>query len=169
MNSSRLFIAGLAALAAATVAPATSHAADTLVKIGNQGSGKVLAVEGHNSTERAHVIHETFTGDRSQKWRMRQVATFPGTSKIAFEYRNLRSGKCLDLETSPGTNGTRLVQKSCSNALSQQWIRDFSVNATFLRIENRRTSMFATTSGIHVVQRPLANSSTQFWSVLGTS
>ena len=167
MPSTRILIAGLVTLAAAA-APASSQAADTMVKIGNQSSGKVLSVEGHTTTERAHVIHETFTGDRSQKWLMRQVATFPGTAKIAFEYRNVRSGKCLDLETAPGTTGTRLVQKTCVNSLSQQWIRDFSINTTFLRIQNRRSSMFATAASSHITQQPLTNSSTQFWSVFGT-
>jgi hypothetical protein len=168
MPSPRLLaVSGLIALAAAA-APASSQAADTMVKIGSQSSGKVLSVESHSPSERAHVIQESFSGDRSQKWFMRQVATFPGTTKIAFEYRNVRSGKCLDLETSPGTNGTLLVQKTCSNALSQQWIRDFAVNTTFLRIQNRRSSMFATGSSSHVVQRPQANASNQFWSVFGT-
>ena len=165
MSSPRLLVAGLVTLAAAA-APASSQAADTMVKITNQNSGKVMSVEGHSTAERAHVIQETFTGDRSQKWFMRQVASLPGT-KIAFEYRNVRSGKCLDVDTT--SNGAQLVQKTCVNSLSQQWIRDFAVNTAFLRIQNRRSSMFAAApSGSHILQRPQINSSTQFWSVFGT-
>ena len=59
-----------------------------------------------------------------------------GGTKIAFRYRNIASGKCLDIEA-PGS-GRRLVTRPCvPTKFSQHWVRDFAQNTTFLTTVNR--------------------------------
>ena len=100
-------------------------------------TGQVAAVpERHEGTEGASVLQTPYTAALGQKWAMIEAATFPGSAKIASVYK---SGKCLDIAST--SVGARVVQKHCiSGAHSQQWIRDHSVNATFLRTQTRRTS-----------------------------
>ena len=54
-----------------------------------------------------------------------------GTSGVAyFRLRNVQSRLCLDLQSATNANGTKLVQKACSNATTQQWTAPYTFTAS---------------------------------------
>src|SRR3712207_6419957 len=143
-KSSRKLGAVVLSLAAVAAIPATAPAqTSTAVRINAQHSGKALTSVNGTIQQRPYV------GTTNQKWSMISLGNVGG-SKVAFRYRNIQTGKCLDVETSPkaGGSGTRVVQRLCNSSLqTQHWVRDFSVNATFLPTINRASSLALTVRG----------------------
>ncbi|MDH2427967.1 RICIN domain-containing protein [Sphaerisporangium sp. TRM90804] len=105
----------------------------------------------------------------NQQWTMQQVANLGG-NRIAFTFTS-RSGGCLDVNGKSLQSGALLMVKACDGSFSQQWIRDFSVNATFLKLENRNSGLIATadgsTSGTLITQRQDSSGFNQRWSIFG--
>jgi hypothetical protein len=95
-----------------------------------------------------------------------------GGSKVAFTYRNLATGTCLDIE-GPGS-GRAIVLRTCSTTkFSQHWVRDFSQNTTFLATVNRSTGLAMSVknrsriTGASIVQEFNSGGTHQKWSVFG--
>ena len=126
MNKLAATLLSLAALAAI---PASANAqSSTTVRITNQNSNKALTASGGSVTQ------ATFTGRTAQKWDMFSVGNVGG-SKVAFRYRSRSTGHCLDID---GRSGRAVVLRPCSTTkFSQQWVRDFAQNTTFLASVNR--------------------------------
>jgi len=104
------------------------------VRINAQHSGKALTSVNGTIQQRPYI------GTTNQKWSMISLGNVGG-SKVAFRYRNIQTGKCLDLQTSPnaGGSGTVLAQRLCdSSTFTQHWVRDFSINASFLQTNQPR-------------------------------
>jgi hypothetical protein len=157
-------------LAALAAIPATADAqTSTAVRINAQHSGKALTAVNGTVQQRPYV------GTTNQKWSMISLGNVGG-SKVAFRYRNIQTGKCLDLETSPnaGGSGTRLALRLCdSNKFTQHWVRDFSTNTTFLQTVNRASGLAMTvangsTSDFATINQSFPSGLThQKWSVFG--
>jgi hypothetical protein len=156
----------LLTLAALAAVPATANAqSSTAVKITNQNSNKALSVVAGSVTQ------ATFTGRADQKWAMISVGS-AGGSKVAFRYRNISTGRCLDIDA-PGS-GRAVVLRTCSSTkLSQQWVRDFSQNTTFLPTINRSSGLAMSVSnrsklnGASIIQEFNFGGTHQKWSVFG--
>ena len=95
-----------------------------------------------------------------------------GGTKIAFRYRNIASGKCLDIEA-PGS-GRRLVTRPCvTTKFSQHWVRDFAQNTTFLTTINRSSFLAMSVrdrsklNSASIVQESNVGGLHQKWSVFG--
>jgi hypothetical protein len=163
MNKLAALLLSLAALAAI---PAAANAqSSTAVRITNQNSNKALTVSAGTVTQ------APFVGTTNQKWAMISVGNVGG-SKVAFRYRNISSGKCLDIDTAG--SGRAVVQRPCSTTkLSQQWVRDFAQNTTFLASINRSSGLAlsvrnrSTATGAPIVQEFGGGGSHQKWSVFG--
>ena len=103
------------------------------MRITNQNSNKALSVVNGS------VVQATFTNRAAQKWAMTSLGNVGG-SKVAFSYRSLSTGHCLDIE-GPGS-GRAIVLRPCSTTkLSQHWVRDFAQNTTFLATVNRSSGL----------------------------
>jgi hypothetical protein len=143
-KSSRKLGAVLLSIAAVAAIPATASAqTSTTVRINVQHSGKALTSVNGTIQQRPYI------GTTNQKWSMISLGSVGG-SKVAFRYRNIQTGKCLDLETSPnaGGSGTVLAQRLCdSSKFTQHWVRDFSINASFLQTINRASGLAMTVRG----------------------
>ena len=163
MNKLAATLLSLAALAAI---PATANAqSSTTVRITNQNSNKALSVVNGS------VVQAPFTNRADQKWAMTSLGNVGG-SKVAFTYRSLSTGRCLDIE-GPGS-GRAIVLRPCSTTKrSQHWVRDFSQNTTFLATVNRSTGLAMSVknrsriTGAAIVQEFNSGGTHQKWSVFG--
>jgi opacity protein-like surface antigen len=163
MNKLAALLLSLAALAA--IPTAADAQTPTRVRINVEHTGKALTASG------TQVVQRTFTGTTAQKWDMFSVGSMGG-SKVAFRYRNVQTGLCLDLET-PGS-GRALALKPCnSTKFSQHWVRDFSRNVAFLETINRLSALAMSVKGASrlngapVVQESAFGQRHQKWSVFG--
>jgi hypothetical protein len=163
MNKLAATLLSLAALAAI---PATANAqSSTAVKITNQNSNKALTVANGSVTQ------ASFNGGTNQKWAMISVGNVGG-SKVAFRYRSISTGKCLDID-GPGSGRAVVLRPCVTGKFSQQWVRDFSQNVTFLATVNRSTGLAmsvrnrSTSNGAPIVQEFGGGGSHQRWSVFG--
>ncbi|NGO11174.1 RICIN domain-containing protein [Streptomyces sp. HC44] len=167
-SSAAVLTAGAAALSGVALA-APAQAAPFYVEISPQSApGKAIA-DSVSGSGFGNVVLRTDSTANSQRWEMKQVANLGG-SKLAFNYIN-KEGGCLDVANKSRVSGVKLVVAQCDGSFSQQWIRDFSVNTTFLETQNRNSGLFmtadSTTSGTELKQRVAVGSFGQFWSVFG--
>jgi hypothetical protein len=158
--------ATLLSLAALAVIPTSANAqSSTSVRITNQNSGKALTVAAGSVTQ------ATFSGRTAQKWDMFSAGS-AGGSKVAFRYRSKSTGQCLDIDGQG--SGRAVVLRPCSTTkLSQQWVRDFAQNTTFLASINRSSGLAMSVrnrsklSGASIVQEFNSGGTHQKWSVFG--
>ena len=149
-------------------APAAS-AAGTVVNTSPQSAPELALAKASPNSSFSLVVVQKDGPFTNQKWTMDLVANLGG-GKLAFTYTS-SSGGCLDVNGDSGLSGAALVVKTCDGSLSQQWIRDFSVDATFLKLQNRNSGLLATvdasTSGARVTQRTDTGGFNQRWSNFG--
>ncbi|MET7422037.1 RICIN domain-containing protein [Dactylosporangium sp. NPDC005555] len=149
-------------------APAAS-AAGTVVNTSPQNAPQLALAKAGPSASFSLVVLQEDGPFANQKWTMDQVANLGG-GRLAFTYTS-SSGGCLDVNADSLQSGAALVVKPCDGTLSQRWIRDFSVNATFLKLENRNSGLIATadggSSGTRVTQRADVGGFNQRWSNFG--
>jgi hypothetical protein len=157
--------ASTAATAAVLFGASPASAAGTDVRISPQSAPGTEIAKASASASFSSAVLRTDGPFTNQTWTMQQVADLGG-GRLAFTYTNKRGG-CLDVNADSKKDGEALVVKTCDGTLSQQWVRNFSVNATFLRLENRNSGLFATAEGNRIIQRAGISSFSQFWSVLG--
>ncbi len=158
-------VATLLSLTALAAIPATANAqSSTTVRITNQNSKALSVVNGS-------VVQAPFTNRADQKWAMTSLGNVGG-SKVAFTYRSLSTGRCLDIE-GPGS-GRAIVLRPCSTTKrSQHWVRDFAQNTTFLATVNRSTGLAMSVknrsriTGAAIVQEFNSGGTHQKWSVFG--
>ena len=164
MNKLAATLLSLAALAAI---PASANAqSSTAVRITNQNSSKALTV----SRRLGDPVH-LHAARTAQKWDMFSVGNVGG-SKVAFRYRSSRRGQCLDIDGQG--SGRAVVLRTCSTTkFSQQWVRDFAQNTTFLASVNRSSGLAMSVrnrsklSGASIVQEFNSGGTHQKWSVFG--
>ena len=117
------------------------------------------------------MAQSTFTGRTDQKWDMYSVGNVGG-SKVAFTLPQPVDGPCLDIDGQG--SGRAVVLRPCSTTkLSQQWVRDFTQNTTFLASVNRSSGLAMSVrnrsklSGASIVQEFNSGGTHQKWSVFG--
>lgn len=162
--SGAVIVAGLL-----TASSAASANAATFVNISPQNAAQLAIVKSPANATTAVAVLQDDGPLFNQQWTMQQVAVL-GDNKIAFTFTN-RQGGCLDVNGKSKSSGALVMVKACDGSLSQQWIRDFSVNATFLPLENRNSGLFATadgsSSGTRITQRTGTGGFNQRWSIFG--
>ncbi|MEU4405419.1 RICIN domain-containing protein [Streptosporangium sp. NPDC023963] len=171
----RSSIAASALAAAAVVAgvlatsPAASASAGTLVNISPQNAPQTALAKSPATAALGIAVLQNDGPFLNQRWTMEQVQALGG-GKIAFTFTNQQGG-CLDVNGKSKASGAAVITRACDGSLSQQWIRDFSVNATFLKLENRNSGLVATAdgsgSGARITQRADNGDFNQRWSIFG--
>ncbi|MGS2641868.1 RICIN domain-containing protein [Streptosporangium sp. G12] len=171
----RSSIAASALAAAAVVAgvlatsPAASASAGTLVNISPQNAPQTALAKSPATAALGIAVLQNDGPFLNQRWTMEQVQVLGG-GRIAFTFANQQGG-CLDVNGKSKSSGAAVITKACDGSLSQQWIRDFSVNATFLKLENRNSGLVATAdgsgSGTRITQRSDNGDFNQRWSIFG--
>jgi len=79
-----------------------------------------------SNTAEAYLHQTTCTGDNQQLWVGEVVSRLTnGTSYMRL--RNKLTGLCADIEIASTLNGTRIVQRACSTATTQQWTTPINV------------------------------------------
>lgn len=87
--------------------------------IKNTNSGKCLDVQGASTSNGAQVIQWTCNGHANQAWQPIYVDT---VNKFDYyEYANLNSSKCLNVQQASTANGASIIQYTCSVATNNLW------------------------------------------------
>ncbi len=164
-----IYLATAAAAATVLTGAAPASAAGTVVNISPQNASQTAIAKSSPSASFSLAVLQNDGPFANQRWTMQQVANLGG-NRLAFTFTSA-SGGCLDVNGASLKSGEALVVKTCNGSLSQQWIRDFSVNATFLKLQNRNSGLVATAdgagSGARITQRADFGGLSQRWSIFG--
>lgn len=133
--------------------------------IRNYSSGLCVAI--NSTSEGSSSIQKNCDTTNSTLWQEEIVdKEGSGTAGRAFiRFRNMQTGKCLDLQSNVAMDGIAVVQRTCSSSTSQQWYAGSSNNSYgYYRLFNRSTDKCLDAGGTTAVQQwSCSNANNQHW------